>query len=237
MAFRAEQNSQKFTSPEKEFAEKMPNDLVDELAQRIWNYMLLGHELVPSDIILALGSNDLRVAEHAADLYLRGLAPLLLFSGNVGALTRGQFDKPEAEKFAEIALAKGVPAEAILREPRSTNTGENIQFSRQLLAERGLDPQRLILVQKPYMERRTYATFMNFWPGKDIRVSSPPSTYAGYFNEILPRDRVINIMVGDLQRIKIYPAKGFQIPQEIPAEVWQAYEQLLALGYDKHLIE
>ena len=215
----------------------MPNDLVDELAQRIWNYMLLGHELVPSDIILTLGSNDLRVAEHAADLYLRGLAPLLLFSGNVGALTRGQFDKPEAEKFAEIALAKGVPAEAILREPRSTNTGENIQFSRQLLAERGLDPQRLILVQKPYMERRTYATFMNFWPGKDIRVSSPPSSYADYFNEILPRDRVINIMVGDLQRIKIYPAKGFQIPQEIPDDVWQAYEQLLALGYDKHLIE
>jgi uncharacterized SAM-binding protein YcdF (DUF218 family) len=215
----------------------MLNQTVDELAQRIWNYMLLGHELVPSDIILALGSNDLRVAEHAAALYLRGLAPLLLFSGNVGALTRGQFDQPEADKFAEVALAKGVPAAAILREPRSTNTGENIQFSRQLLAERGLDPQRLILVQKPYMERRTYATFMNFWPGKDIRVSSPPSTYADYFNEVLPKDRVINIMVGDLQRIKIYPAKGFQIPQAIPAEVWQAYEQLLALGYNKHLIE
>ena len=35
-------------------------------------------------------------------------------------------------------------------------------------------------------------------------------------NEALSRDDVIGIMVGDLQRIRIYPAKGFQIPQDIP---------------------
>jgi hypothetical protein len=42
-------------------------------------------------------------------------------------------------------------------------------------------------------------------------------------------------MVGDLQRIKIYPEKGFQIAQEIPDDVWQAYEQLVAMGFDRHL--
>jgi hypothetical protein len=42
-------------------------------------------------------------------------------------------------------------------------------------------------------------------------------------------------MVGDLQRIKIYPEKGFQIPQEIPSDVWDAFEQLVELGFDKHL--
>jgi hypothetical protein len=46
---------------------------------------------------------------------------------------------------------------------------------------------------------------------------------------------VINLMVGDLQRIRIYPEKGFQIPQEIPDEVWAAYEKLVAWGFDKHL--
>jgi len=44
-------------------------------------------------------------------------------------------------------------------------------------------------------------------------------------------------MIGDLQRIKVYPQKGFQIFQEIPDDVWTAYEQLLALGYTKHLIK
>ncbi len=102
------------------------NNSIDQLAQLIWDYHHLNHTLHPSDLILALGSNDIRVAEYAADLYLQGFAPLLMFSGNVGALTKDQFTKPEAEVFADIALQKGVPAAAILREPESTNTGETL---------------------------------------------------------------------------------------------------------------
>lgn len=215
----------------------MNEALINELSQIIWDYHHLNHQLEKSDLILALGSNDLRVAEHAADLYLQGWAPRLMCSGNVGALTRGKFAKPEAETFADIAVAKGVPRSAILTEPESTNTGENIVFSRRVLAEHGLDPQTFIVVQKPYMERRAYATFMKNWPGKRILISSPSSDWATYPTAELPKDLVINIMVGDLQRIRDYPAKGFQIEQEIPAEVWQAYEQLLALGYTKHLIQ
>ncbi len=44
-------------------------------------------------------------------------------------------------------------------------------------------------------------------------------------------------MVGDLQRIKLYPAKGFQVYQEIPPEIWNAYERLIQLGFDKHLVK
>lgn len=214
----------------------MAEPSIDELAQIIWDYHHLHHKLEKADLILALGSNDLRVAEHAAKLYLQGWAPMLMFSGNVGALTRGKFARSEAETFAEIAIEKGVPPEAILIEPESTNTGENIANSRRILAGRGMDPETIILVQKPYMERRAYATFMNFWPGKRLIVSSPPISFADYSTPQLPKELVINIMVGDLQRIRDYPAKGFQIAQEIPADVWQAYEKLVALRYDKHLI-
>ena len=203
---------------------------IDQLAQIIWDYHHLNHTLKKSDIILALGSNDIRVAEYAADLYLRGFAPLLMFSGNVGALTKDQFTKPEAEVFADIAQQKGVPDEAILIEPQSTNTGENIDFSRRVLAARGLNPQNFILVQKPYMERRAFATFRKRWPEKNLVVASPPIPFSDYPNELLSRDKVINIMVGDLQRIKFYPSLGFQIEQEIPDEVWQAYEKLVELA-------
>lgn len=209
---------------------------IDELAKIIWDYHHLNHKLEKSDLILALGSNDTRVAEHAADLYLQGWAGRLMFSGNVGALTRGKFAKSEAETFADIAIGKGVPSSAILIEPNSTNTGENIAFSRRVLAERGLEPEKIIVVQKPYMERRAYATFVKNWPGKRVIVSSTPIDFDDYFTAELPKDLVINIMVGDLQRIREYPAKGFQIEQEIPDEVWRAYEQLIATGYDKHLI-
>ena len=214
----------------------MSESLIDELAQIIWDYHHLNHKLEKSDAILALGSNDLRVAEYAAELYLQGWAPLLICSGNVGALTRGRFGKPEAEMFAEIAVKRGVPREAILTEPESTNTGENVVFTRRLLERRGLDPESIILVQKPYMERRAFATFMNFWPGKRVIVASPPIPFTEYFTAELTKDLVINIMVGDLQRIRIYPGLGFQIEQEIPDDVWLAFEKLVELGYDKHLI-
>ena len=209
---------------------------ITQLAQIIWDYHHLNHTLEKSDLILALGSNDIRVAEYAADLYLQGFAPLLMFSGNVGALTKDQFTKPEAEVFADVARQKGVPESAIILEPESTNTGENIDFSRRILAERRIDPNRIILVQKPYMERRSLATFRKRWPEKNLIVTSPPIPFSEYPNELLPRDKVINIMVGDLQRIKFYPGLGFQIAQEIPDEIWQAYETLVELGFDKHLI-
>ncbi len=51
------------------------------------------------------------------------------------------------------------------------------------------------------------------------------------------REDLINVMVGDLQRIKIYPKKGFQIHQEIPKDVWSAYEGLVELGYIAHMIK
>ncbi len=126
---------------------------------------------------------------------------------------------------------------AILVENQSTNTGENILFTQQLLKERGLDPQTFIVVQKPYMERRSYATFKKHWPAKELIVTSPQIPFDEYPTEEIPLERVIHIMVGDLQRIKIYPSKGFQIAQDIPSAIWEAYEQLVALGFDQHLIK
>lgn len=194
------------------------------------------HELRKADAIFALGSNDVRVAERAAELFNQGYAPYLIFSGNVGILTKDRFSKPEAEVFADIARSMGVPEECILLESRSTNTGENILFTKSLLAEKGLDVKSLLLVQKPYMERRAYATFMQRWPGIELLVTSPQISFDEYPTSDLPIDLVVNLMVGDLQRIKLYPEKGYQIPQEIPEDVWSAFEELVALGYTKHLI-
>jgi len=210
---------------------------IDHLAQIVWGYHHLHHELKKADCILVLGSNDIRVAEFAANLYLQGYAPLLACSGGFGVLTQGLYKKPEAEVFADIAIQRGVPKDNIIVENAASNTGENITFTRKLLSERGLDPTSFLLVQKPYMERRTFATFKKVWPEKEFIVTSPPLSFEEYPTPDLPKDLIINIMVGDLQRIKLYAEKGFQIHQEIPDNVWQAFEQLVILGYTKHLID
>jgi uncharacterized SAM-binding protein YcdF (DUF218 family) len=213
----------------------MTNEVV-RLARILWDYHHLNHDIPPSDAILVQGSHDLRVAERGARLFLEGRAPLLILSGGLGNLTRGIWDEPEATKFARIAREMGVPEESMLIEDRSTNTGENVRFTRALLGERGLAPESFILVQKPYMERRTYATFRRAWPEKAAVVTSPLIPFEEYATADIPLDRVIHIMVGDLQRIRLYPAKGFQIEQEIPDEVWEAYERLVELGYTDNLI-
>jgi uncharacterized SAM-binding protein YcdF (DUF218 family) len=212
---------------------------IRSLVERIWNYHHLNHQLSPADAILVLCSHDTVVAERGAQLFLDGWAPLLIFSGGLGVITKHLWSEPEADQFARIAIGMGVPDEKILRENRSTNTGENIRFTKQLLAERHLDLQKFIVVQKPYMERRSYATFKNFWPEKDVVVTSPQGTLDQYLSrgshETLSIDDVISIMVGDLQRIKLYPQKGFQILQEIPDDVWEAFEELVSAGYDTRL--
>jgi uncharacterized SAM-binding protein YcdF (DUF218 family) len=206
------------------------------LAKIVWDYHHVNHTLTKADCILTLGSHDTRVAERAAELYHQGWAPLLVFAGGLGRLTEGMWSEPEADLFARIAIEKGVPQQTILVENRSTNTGENILLVQQLLKEKGLDPKTFIVVQKPYMERRSYATFAKAWPGKQFVVTSPQISFEAYPTADIPPEQVINIMVGDLQRIKIYPEKGFQIYQEIPGDVWHAYERLVALGFDKQLI-
>ena len=213
----------------------MITDEVLAEARKLWDYHHLYHLPAPADVILVLGSLDLRVANRGAELYLEGLAPILIFSGGLGKVTSAMWKETEADLMSRIALDMGVPAEAIFIENKSTNTGENILFTQQLLEDKGLHPQHFLLVQKPYMERRSYATFKKHWPDKELIVTSPQIAFEDYATPEMPMERVIELMVGDLQRIKIYPEKGFQIPQEIPDEVWSAYEKLVGWGFVGHL--
>ncbi|MBF9000751.1 MULTISPECIES: YdcF family protein [Vibrio] len=199
--------------------------------ETLWRYMQLDHQLQPADVIITMGSNDTRVAEHASNLYLQGLAPLIVFSGQHGRLTRGVFDTPEAERFAEVAIDAGVPQESILLEKRAQNSGENVRFSYELLSEHGIAPKRVILVHKPYKERRAYATFMKQWPTAvdSLQVTSCTNDFFEYLTEDMTLDLVIEQLLGDYERIVNYPDKGFQISQPIPEEVAQAYQALIKI--------
>jgi len=215
----------------------MINQEAIPLAKKLWNYHQMQHTLEQADCILVLGSMDTRTAERGADIYLQGFAPIIIFSGGLGKLTKDMWSGTEADLFATIALDKGVPPEAIFVENKSTNTGENILFTQQLLQEKNLDLQSFIVVQKPYMERRSYATFKQHWPDKKLIVTSPLLSFEEYPNNDISVEKLINMMVGDLQRIKLYPEKGFQVYQEIPNDVWKAYKELVTMGFDKQLIK
>ncbi|EDK72342.1 protein of unknown function DUF218 [candidate division TM7 genomosp. GTL1] len=217
----------------------MNKNTVDNLAKKIWDYHHLHQTPVKCDVVFTLGSSDRRVAVYSAELFLKGYGNYLVISGGFGRISKDRFHKTEAELFADIAIGMGVPPEKVILETKASNTGENIRFTYNLLMQRGLRPKSLLLVHKPYMERRTLATFKKQWQDSNVEifVTSPDIAYEDYFTDELPKDFVINIMVGDIQRIRDYPAKEFQIPQEIPDDIWQAYKQLVAAGYGKALTE
>jgi len=210
------------------------------LARVIWDYHFLRQELTPADIILVLSSNDIRVADHAAEVFNKGLAPLIVFSGGIAHandLLASGWSEPEARVLAGRAIECGLPADKILLEEKATNTGDNFDFTADLLAQRGINFSSAILVQKPFMLRRAYATGAKRWPGKKLTMTAQNVGLEEYLAKAgQPAGQILNIMIGDLQRIKLYPEKGFQIPQEIPDDVWRAYEQLVAQGYDRHII-
>jgi uncharacterized SAM-binding protein YcdF (DUF218 family) len=209
---------------------------IDDWARVVWDYHHVNHALAKADCIIVLGSHDTRVAERGAEVFLGGWAPLLVCSGHLGSLTGAMWTRSEAEVFADVAVGLGVPRDRILIEGRSTNTGENVDFSRQLLAEKGLQPRTAIAVQKPYMERRTLATFRQRWPELEVVVTSPRIAFDAYPTLDIRKDDVIHIMVGDLQRLIVYGRKGWSVPQDVPPAVREAYERLVAAGYTRRMV-
>lgn len=216
----------------KSVAEDLHPDIL-AAARVLWDYLRLDQPLVRGDCLIAMGSHDLRVAEHAARLALDGWAPLLVCSGGLGRLTNGEWDEPEGRKFARVALQAGFESDRILVEERSANTGENILFSKSLLEERGILVRSAILVHKPYMERRAYATAKNYWPEVFFTTTSPPIPFESYSTAQIHLRVVIEAMAGDFQRVGAYARKGFQIPQPIPSDAQAAFEALKYAGFTR----
>jgi uncharacterized SAM-binding protein YcdF (DUF218 family) len=203
-----------------------------QAARTLWNFHLVYDELSEADLIIGLGSYDLRVADRCAELFHQGLARRILFTGKSGNWTGGLYSETEAEAFAARAKDLGVPDEALLIEPRATNIGENIRFSRAMVGD---EIRRVTIVTKPQTQRRAYATVRAQWPDVEALVTAPPTRFEDQPTEAYPLEMFIHEMVGDVHRMIDYPAKGFQIAQTIPASVAEAFEFLVKEGYHHHL--
>lgn len=204
--------------------------------ETLWNYHQLGHVLRPADVGIGLGSHDPSVAIVATNLFKRGLFPLVVFTGANAPTTIDRFPRGEAIHYREYALEHGVPADAVMVETAATNTAENIRFTRRLLVAQGMRVASVILMSRPYQQRRSYATCRRLWPEVRVQCASHPMNLDDYVSMIGDVGRVINMLVGDTQRIEVYAERGHAIPQEIPSDVKAAFERLVAAGYTSRLL-
>jgi uncharacterized SAM-binding protein YcdF (DUF218 family) len=111
---------------------------------------------------------------QALSLYREGVAPhIVISSGFVFALR-------EAESMKTIAVASGVPAEAISLELHAANTYENVIYTNQILAANGW--KRIALVSSPYHMRRAMMTWHKVAPDVEV-IATPPESSSFYAHQ------------------------------------------------------
>jgi uncharacterized SAM-binding protein YcdF (DUF218 family) len=203
-------------------------------ARILWDFHAVGQEVSAADVIVCLGSYDARVAVRCAELLRGDVAPVAVITGGYGNWTRGRFDQPEAAIFAAVIENHGIARARLILETKATNIGENVAFARLALRDRAI--RRAILITKPQTQRRVWATARRQWPEVECTVTAPAADLLSQAVDEPGLTRLIEEMVGDVQRLMEYPAAGFQVAVEIPSQVLDAYRRLRGAGFDGHCL-
>ena len=191
-------------------------------------------EWMDADAVVGFGHFDLRIPRRCADLRAAGRARLIVFTGGLGAGT-ADLGMPEADAFAaELVRSRpGVARVEIIRENQSTNTGENIRFTSDLLLRRhpgkafGRGIHSAVLVATPARMRRVWLTFRAIVPEVEAWCMPPDSDFGQ--DDVLYRAKgqdLLATMMGELDRLATYPARGWIVREAIPLPVLAAAERL-----------
>lgn len=156
-----------------------------------------------ADILLVPGSSHEGTVRLAAELYRRGLAPLVLPSG-LYAMGRDSFRIPpwpsECDWMCGILREEGVPEVALLREDRARCTWDNARFSREVCDRAGLRIRKALICCRPFHARRARLYYQ--WAFPEARLLCVPCREAGVDREdwhLTPEGR--RRVLGELRRL------------------------------------
>lgn len=216
-------------------------DGIKKSLKEIWDYMKLNQPLEKCDLIIGCGCANLDIPVKCSNLLKAGYASKILFAGGLGKITKNKFSKSEAEIYKDIAIKNGIKENDILIETQSTNTSDNFRFALQVLKKNNFRFDKILIVHNPFSERRTFSAAKAVFPNKHLIITSSDITFEEYFNGLNNKslEEIINeisVIVGDIQRIIIYPQFGWQIENEVPESVRKAYYHLKKLGFSKYIL-
>ena len=194
----------------------------------IWDYMVLDEDFPKCDLIIGCGCQSLTIPITCANLYKQGYADKIIFAGGLGKITKYHFKKAEAEMYKEIAIQEGVPEEKIWIENKSTNTGDNFRFSKKIIDEENWNIKNILIVHNKFSERRTLSAAKAIIKDKELYITSAKVSFDDFIQSLQNKE--------EKRIIKIFPQFGWQIKQEVPQEVQNAYRKLKSMGFDEFVI-
>lgn len=123
-----------------------------------------------ADAIVAISGGDtLARANEAIELYKRGWAPLLIFSG----AAQDKSGPSNAEVMRTTALEAGVPDDAIIIESEGETTKQNAEKTKSIFDQHRLES--VILVTSSYHQRRAGLEFAK--RSGDVQVRNHPVSH------------------------------------------------------------
>ncbi|SMG28965.1 YdcF family protein [Cedecea sp. NFIX57] len=221
-----------------------------------------------ADLIILAGNAVIPTLEAACEFAANSEKPLLI-TGGIGHSTtylyaeiarHPRYNTIPTTGRAEAAIIQDiahqfwkVPSEKIITEEKSTNCGENARFSVDKMAELGLSPERVLIIQDPTMQRRTVATFARVWQGNaqapewlswpginpELVEGEQGTVFAGEADGLWPIERYVSLALGEIPRLRDdatgYGPQGrdFIVHVDIPPQVmaaWHALQQDMALS-------
>ena len=207
------------------------------------------------DMILVLGNAVADVALKGYELYRKGYSDYFMIAGGRGHTT----DILESEldflphhlnetKSEGYLLKKYIESiyghdNTILLEEASTNCGENIFFTFEIIRQNQLKIENILLCHDPLMQRRIDATAKKQFPNIHFH------NYASFIPEVLYEDgnlclvdkvkhqwtmeRYLSLMLGEMKRLIDNSdgygpnGKGYIVHIDIPILVYESYQNIL----------
>ncbi len=150
------------------------------MIREITEFIFVETPLTAADVIWVPGNARPDHAPAAAELYKKGMAPLIIPSGSY-AKEQGRFIPDpefgqmygtdfacEADLIEAVLLGEGVAREAVIPERKATFTLENAQNTRQIHLELGQIPAKAILCCKAHHSRRALMYYKMVFPETEI---------------------------------------------------------------------
>lgn len=128
----------------------------------VYDYLTEEDTPEKSDLIFVFGAKTLLRIEKAVELYKQEMSPKIVVSGKGPYYAENEIT--EAEIYAKIATENGVPEDSIIIEDASITIPDNVRSSLNLLDEKGISYDSVILVNSPYTQRRGWAHFKKYVP-------------------------------------------------------------------------
>jgi len=183
--------------------------LSQDAIHRITRLIFMCEDDSPSDILLIFGSSQGDWERYARFVTLGKARYAVVTGGVFPEYFAGTVSL--AHGMSLHLLRHGVQTEQIIRQDRSMNTKEDVEFSLAMLAESGIVPQSLTFASKAHHSGRCFLTLKKYFPTITLKAITCHATYQGV--TIRPHDWwrypiSASLVYGEFLRILAYSQRG-----------------------------